>query len=117
MTATDIEVDVYTIDVADGASLTDQVLATVNGAIKEISITRVSQSPGSNKYNITVVHDDVGTTSLEWSSRQVTVTQGTPITDQVFGTIAGVAQASKAIIKSVSNGVAVYDVIIVHLNA
>ena len=117
MTATDIENSVYTITVTNGTDQSDVVLATVNGAIKEINIIRRLTKGNVSTYDIIVTHDDVGTTALEWTSRSLTVTSGTTITDDVFGTVAGVVQAAKSFAIETSVGVTKYDIIAVHLNA
>ena len=117
MTATDIEVDSYTITVTSGINNSDVVLATIGGAIKEITIEPIQTIGNITTYLITVVHDDVGTTALEWTSRTLAVTKGTTITDQVYGTIAGLAQQSFAKLQRTKDDLSTFDLIIVHLNA
>ena len=117
MTATDLEIDAYTVSVTSGTNQSDVTLATVNGAIKEINIRRRQAAGNVNIYDIVVVHDDVGTTGLEWTVRTVTVESGTDIVDTVYGTIAGLAQASKVIATHSQGNNTTYDILVVHLNA
>lgn len=117
MTATDIETSVYTITVTNGTDQSDVVLATVNGAIKNIDIIRRMTRGNVSIYDIFIHHDDVGTTALEWTSRSLTVTSETTITDDVFATVAGVVQEVAAFAVQTSGDVVKYDLIAVHLNA
>ena len=117
MSATDLEIDSYTIEVVSGTNQSDIPLATVNGALKEINIRRRQSKRNTSVYDIVIVHDDVGTTALEYTTRSVSVTSGTTITDQVYATVAGLAQASKAIATHSERGITTYEIIVVHLNA
>lgn len=117
MTATDLEVDSYTITVESGVNQSDIVLATVNGAIKDIRIDPIQTRGDFTDYLITIIHDDVGTTALEFTTRTLTVTKGTSVIDTVLATIAGLSQASFAKLQRTEGDKSTFDIIVVHLNA
>jgi len=118
MVAQAVEYDAYSITVVDGTPQSDIVLATVNGAIIEVNITRTRGKGTESDYEIVVVHDTVGTTLLEWSVVSFTVTKGTTITDAVFATVAGASQAAKVIkTQDLPENKTRYDILVVHLNA
>jgi hypothetical protein len=117
MTATDIETDVFTITVTHGTDASNVVLGTVNGAIKDIDIIRIAVGGEVSTYHIVVHHDDVGTTALEYTTRSLDVTNGTPVIDDVFATVAGVVQKAQGFPTIRKGELSSYDLIAVHLNA
>jgi len=107
--------------VAEGTDVTDVVLASVGGVLKEGGIQikkRKRTDDGNIIYDILVIHTDAGgPTALEYSKREITVDEGTNVLDQVLATTAGPAQAIDiAEIRHVGNKIT-YAIFIVHLNA
>lgn len=113
------EFSTFQATITEGSDLTDQVLATVGGALKEGGITihkRKRTDDGKIIYDIIVVHTDVGSNILQWTKREITITEGTDVLDQVLATTAGAAQAIDiAEIRHVGNKIT-YVIFIVHLN-
>lgn len=115
MAATDIEVTVYDVSVTSGTAQLNQTLGTVNGAVKNISITKVRDSGDIQDYQVAVVHDDVSTTVLEYSVITITKTKGTALVDTSVGAINGVSQQSTVVRTRSNSDRVTSDVLVVHL--
>jgi len=120
MATENLEFTTHQATVTIGTDATDVVIATVGGALKEGGIqVKLREITGDGKiiYDILIVHTDTTTNALEYTKREITVTKGTNVLDQVLATIAGPAQAIDiAEIKSVNNQIT-YAIFAVHLNA
>ena len=120
MVAENLEFSTFQATITEGTDATDVPIATVGGALKEGGIQikkRKRTDDGKIIYDILVVHTDVGSNALEYTKREITVTEGTDVTDQVLATVAGVTQAVDiAEIRHVDDKIT-YAIFAVHLNA
>ena len=113
-----VEFSTFTFDVTEGTAVDDAVIGTVGGAIIGTHLTRTKSKGTVHSYQLIVVHDTVGTNALEYSVRQLTLTDGASfVADTVFRTNAGAGQASAAIRHTTNDDSNTYDIIVVHLNA
>ena len=118
MVAQAVEYSTFTFDVTEGTNIDDATIGTVGGAIIDVILTRTKSKGTVHSYHLFVVHDTVGTTVLEYSVRQATVTDGAAVSlDNVFRTNAGAGQAAAVIRHTTNDDSSTYDVIVVHLNA
>jgi hypothetical protein len=117
MAAENLEYTVEQVSVTKGTNLTDQVLATINGAIKEVQIKKVERIGDVTTYTIIIIHDDGTPINLEWTKREITVTKGTNVEDQALATVAGLTQAVDIDLLEQNGTTYIYTVLAVHLNA
>jgi len=121
MPAVALEFTTLQITVALGASLTDQVLGTIAGAVSTngggVRIVKRERSGDSTIYTILVVHDTTGAVNLEWSYREVKVTKGTDVTDATLATVAGIIQGTDISLVESTGDIITYAFFVIHLNA
>jgi hypothetical protein len=118
MAAQTVEVSTAQISVTKGTNLTDQVLATVGGAVQEVQIKKVERIGDVTTYFIIIIHDNVATTALEWTKREVAITKGaTDKLDEALAVLAGNTVGVDIDLLEINGDVYTYTVIDVHLNA
>lgn len=54
---------------------------------------------------------------LEYTTLEITVTRGTPVTDQVLGSVAGAVQKVKVLKRERSGDKTIYTILVVHADA
>ena len=121
MVAENLEYSTFQATVTEGTDDTDVPIASLGGLLKEGGIQikkRKRTDDGKIIYDILMIHTDAGgPTALEYTKREITVTEGTDVTDIVLATVAGVTQAVDiAEIRHVGNKIT-YAIFAVHLNA
>ncbi len=117
MAAVPLEYTTLEITTTKGTPLTNQVLATVAGAVQKVKILKRTRSGDKTIYTILVVHADAGAVNLEWTYDEVAVTKGTDVTDIVLATVAGTVQDVDVDLLEINGDIITYAVFVVHLNA
>lgn len=117
MAAQTLELSTFEVTVTKGTNITDQVLATISGAIKTVQIKKVFRIDNKTTYNILVVHDDGTPIALELTKRQIAVVEGTDVLSVALATVAGATQAVDIELLEINGTTRIYDVLAVHLNA
>ncbi len=107
----------FEVTLTKGSDITDQVLATISGAIKTVQIKKVFRIAGKTTYNILIIHDDGTPIALELTKRQIAVVEGTDVLDGALATVAGATEAVDIELLEINGTTRIYDVLAVHLNA
>ncbi len=117
MAAETLEYSTFEVVMTKGTDITDQVLGTVGGAIKEVQIKKVFRIGIKTTYNIIIVHDATGTSIVEVSKRQISVVEGTDVLDGALGTFAGITKGIDIELLEINGTTRIYDIVDVHLDA
>jgi len=101
------------------APTADIVLGTIGGALQTGGVElQLLEVVPNYKVAINLIHDATGTTALEFSHAEITVTRGAAISlDNVLDTVAGVVQGVATLLVDSTPTTDTYLVVVVHLNA
>lgn len=113
-----VEYSTFTFDITEGVAVDGATIGTIGGVAIGYHLTRTKSKSKIHSYQLIVTHDTVGTTILEYSVRQATITNGDAFAaDTVFRTNEGAGQASAVIAHTRAGEKTTYDIVVIHLDA
>lgn len=119
MAAQAVEYSTFTFEVTEGVDVDGATIGTIGGStIIGTHLERVRSKGNVHTYHLVIAHDTSSTTALEYSVRDITITDGSAFdADNSFRTVEGASKASALLPVGSSDGKTKYDLIVVHLTA
>ena len=108
------------VSIAKGAAPTADIsIGTIGGALQTGGVEiKLLETVPNYKVAINMIHDATGTTILEFTHAEITVTRGASISlDNVLDVTAGATQAVAALLVDSTPTTDTYLIVVVHLNA
>ncbi len=112
------EITTFTFTSTKGTPTPLTPIPNVGGAVLGISVEKVFRVDDQTTYDIIVTHDDAGSVAVDFFNEQVTVTEGTDLSDVALS----IATTGAILFTSVkflerSGTSRIYDITVVALNA